>query len=219
MILQALHKLAERERLELDYEPRPVAWLIRVSEEGKLLGIRSTRQALPSKDLKKVRKEAKRFWIPRQPTGRAGTRAPACFMVDNAKYVLGLSTKGKSVTREEGREKSGWFRDLIEACLRETGDEGVRAVSVFLEDVAEGRVVVPVPNECRSEDLFAFEYAPDARTLVHERPKVREYWLRERARERTDDSADFTCLVSGKRFGRFSLFPSSKVSLEQVQAA
>ena len=207
MILQALYKLAEMEHLELDFEPRRVAWLIRISKDGELLGIRSTRQALPSKDRKKIREEPKRFWVPRQPTGRAGTKAPASFMVDNAKYVFGLPTKGKNITREEGREKSGWFRDLVEACLSETGDDGVRAVSVFLKDIAESKIVVPLDDECRSEDLFAFEYAPDAGTLVHERPRVREYWLEQRARERSDDSTDFMCLISGKRFGKFSLFP------------
>ena len=207
MILQALYKLAEMEHLELDFEPRRVAWLIRVSKDGELLGVRSTRQVLPSKDRKKIREEPKRFWVPRQPTGRAGTKAPASFMVDNAKYVFGLPTKGKNITREEGREKSGWFRDLVEACLSETGDDGVRAVSVFLKDIAESKIVVPLDNECRSEDLFAFEYAPDAGTLVHERPRVREYWVEQRARERSDDSTDFMCLVSGKRFGKFSLFP------------
>ena len=48
---------------------------------------------------------------------------------------------------------------------------GVRAVSVFLEDIAEGKIVVPIADECRSEDLFAFEYAPDARTSRTRAPK------------------------------------------------
>jgi len=65
MILQALYQLAQREELPLDFEPRPVAWLVRVSKDGELLGIRGTHHVLPAKGKQKAKEIPKRFWIPR----------------------------------------------------------------------------------------------------------------------------------------------------------
>jgi CRISPR-associated protein Csd1 len=208
LILQALCRLAEREGLLLDYEPRRVAWIVDVSSGGRLVGIRATRETPPSTAGKKIRPQAKRFWIPRQPTGRSGTKAPACFLVDNAKYVFGLATKGKSIKPDDAAEKRGWFRDLVNDCLSKTKDEAVVAVSQLLHKIADGRVTVSLDDECRPEDLFAFSYSPDAGLLVHERPGVREYWAELRERERGDSGGGvFTCLVTGKNFANPALFP------------
>jgi hypothetical protein len=45
MILQALYELAKNERLteDADFEPRAIAWLVRVSPEGRVLGIEGTK--------------------------------------------------------------------------------------------------------------------------------------------------------------------------------
>jgi CRISPR-associated protein Csd1 len=207
MILQALCQLAQREGLPLDFEPRPVAWLVRVSKDGELLGIRRTHQVLPAKGKEKAKEIPKRFWIPRQPTGKAGTKAPASFLVDNAKYVFGSPTKDKSFPKKEGKEKSGWFREWVAKCANETKDEGAAAILRFLERVEQGQIVVNLPDECRSNDLFAFEFAPDSGLLVHERAKVQEYWMQCRESSKQEHSAELRCLVSGKLIGESGLFP------------
>ena len=208
MILQALHRLAEREGLmdDLDFEPKPVAWLVRVSKEGELLGIRGTHYTLPAEGKKKPKQIAKTFWIPRRPTGKSGTKAPSGFLVENAKYVFGLPTKDKSFSTDEGKEKCGWFRELVARCAGETNDEASRAIVRFLEDVAQGRTSVNLPDDCRSNDLFAFQFAPDIDLLVHERPKVREYWKRLRRDSGGDGALERQCLVTGDRVREVGLF-------------
>ena len=208
MILQALHRLAEREGLtdDLDFEPKPVGWLVRVSREGELLGIRGTHYTLPAEGKKKPKQIAKTFWIPRRPTGKSGTKAPSGFLVENAKYVFGLPTKDKSFSTDEGKEKSGWFRGLVTRCAQETNDEASRAIVRFLEDVAQGRTSVNLPEDCRSNDLFAFEFAPDIDVLVHERPKVRGYWKRLRRESGRDGTLQRQCLVTGDHVREVGLF-------------
>ena len=208
MILQALHKLAEREGLmdDPDFEPKPVAWIVRVSEEGKLLGIRGTHYTLPAEGKKKSKQMVKPFRIPRRPTGKSGTKAPSAFLVENAKYVFGLPTKDKTFPGKEGKEKSGWFRDMVVRCAEETNDEAARAVVKLLSDVAQGQITVNLPENCRSNELFAFEFGPDIDLLVHERPKVREYWKRLRQDSGEGTTAEKRCLVTGDRIHEVGLF-------------
>jgi CRISPR-associated protein Csd1 len=208
MILQALYQLAQREGLmeDPDFEPRPVAWLVRVSQEGKLLGIRGTHCTVPAEGKRKPRQVAKAFSIPRRPTGKAGTKAPSGFLVENAKYVFGLRTKDKTFSPDEGTEKSGWFREMVAKCAEETNDEATRAVVSFLEDIAQRRTIVTLPEDCRSNDLFAFEFAPDVDLLVHERPRVREYWKDLRGSSGGDNVGQRQCLVTGDHVGEVGLF-------------
>lgn len=208
MILQALYQLSQREGLmeDPDFEPKPVAWIARVSKEGKLLGITGTHSVSAAVGKKKPKPFAKTFWIPRRPTGKSGTRAPSAFLVENAKYVFGLPTKDKSFTPEEGKEKSGWFRNMVAECARETNDEGAQAVASFLQDVADGHSRVQLSDDCRSNDLFAFQYATDSDCLVHERPAVREYWERLRNRGNSAETANRQCLVTGHQMGEVGLF-------------
>jgi CRISPR-associated protein Csd1 len=211
MILQALYQLAERERLmeDPDFEPRPVAWLVRVSQEGKLLGITGTHHALPAEGNEGKRKQklvAKAFSIPRRPAGRAGIKAPSGFLVDNAKYVFGLPTKDKTFPAHEAREKSAWFREMVARCAEKTKDEAARAVLSLLEDIAQGRSPVSLPEDCRSNDLFAFEYGPDVDLLVHQRPRVREYWKGLRRSSGENNPRQRQCLVTGEGLGEVGLF-------------
>jgi CRISPR-associated protein Csd1 len=209
MILQALYHLAQSENLmaDPDYEPKPVAWLVRIDREGKLLGIEGTHYLPPQEGKRKPKPVAKKFAVPKQPTGRSGTKAPPCFLVDNAKYVFGLPTKDKSFPEQEGREKSSWFRELITHCAEATRDEGAKAILALLDEVAKGKQMVTLPEQCVSNDLFAFIFAPDVDLLVHERPKVREYWKAQREEPAPSETAKVQCLVSGRWFEGAALFP------------
>jgi len=208
MILQALYQLAQREGLmeDPDFEPKPVAWLVRVSQEGKLLGIRGTHYTVPAEGKRKPRQVAKTFSIPRRPTGKSGTKAPSGFLVENAKYAFGLPTKDKTFSPDEGTEKSGWFREMVAKCAEETNDEATRAVVSFLEDIAQRRTMVSLPEDCRSNDLFAFAFAPDVDLLVHQRPRVRKYWKDLRGSSGGDNVGQRQCLVTGIHVGEVGLF-------------
>ena len=155
MILQALYDLAQREGLmeDPDFEPKPVAWLVRLSDKGELLGIVGTHVMGPGPGKGPAKEVAKPFMIPRQPTGKSGTKAPASFFVDNAKYVFGLTTKDKKFSAKEGQEKCKAFRDLIAECAAHTSDQGANAVLKFLEDVAQGHVRISLDEKCNSTCL------------------------------------------------------------------
>jgi CRISPR-associated protein Csd1 len=209
MILQALYDLAQRDGLmeDPDFEPKPVAWLVRLSDKGELLGIVGTHVTEPGKGKRPGREVAKPFPIPRQPAGRAGTKAPASFFVDNAKYVFGLPTKDKTFSAEEGKEKTAAFRELIAECAARTGEQGAVAVLKFLEDVAQDRVKVNLEEKCNSNDLFAFLVSPDADQLVHQRDPIRKFWTQKRSTASPEAITSSICLVSGKQTQTNNLFP------------
>lgn len=210
-IIDKLVQLSRDEELvrDPDFEDRGVAWIVPVSKDGRLLPFRPTKTEPQDGDGKKARPVAKMFRIPRQAK-RSGTRAPAYFLVDNAKYVFGLPTEDKPFTPEEGEEKASWFRERVAACAEATGDEAVRAVWTALNDVAARRAAVSLPKDCRSNDYFAFVFEPDVDQLVHERPAVRRYWAELRAATSGTGEASFQCAVTGQTTGSPAAFPNVK---------
>lgn len=211
MILQALYRLAEQEELlgDPDYEPKPVAWLVRVDQGGRLLGIEGTR-AVADPDSKRSRPQPKTFLVPRQPTRTSGDRA--FFLCDKAEYTLGLDPQPDEAKRrpvEKVAARFALFREEIEACAAATGDEGIRAVLTVLEDIAAGKKAVTCPEECEPNDLFAFVYAPDIDRCVHDRPAVRAYWKSKRA-DSAGQTAERQCLITGEMFAGEHLFPMVK---------
>ncbi len=210
-ILEKLVQLSKDDDLitDSDFEDRGVAWLVPVTKDGRLLPFRPTKTEAEIGEGKKARPVAKSFRIPRQAK-RSGTRAPAYFLVDNAKYVFGLPTEDKPFTAEEGEEKSSWFREQIAACARSTGDEAVRTIWKALDDIASGRTSVTLPEDCKSNDYFAFVFEPDVDQLVHERPAVRRYWAALRAAESGTDEALFQCAVTGRPTRSPASFPNVK---------
>lgn len=216
MILQALHRLAEMEGLvdEPDFENKPVAWLIRIAAGGKLIKIDGTHYEppMPEGTKKKPKSVTRVMRIPRQ-SGRSGKKAPAAFFVDNAKYVFGLPTKDKFFDEAEGIDKSGMFLDVVRTCADKTQDPGAIAVLEFLEQVHADRTQISLPENCLSNELFAFIYAPDVDILVHEREAVADYWRNLRATPLlTTRKADEQpiCLVTGERTVPARLFPLIK---------
>ncbi|NOZ19593.1 MAG: type I-C CRISPR-associated protein Cas8c/Csd1 [Planctomycetes bacterium] len=202
MILQALYELAEREDLmaDPDFEPKPVAWLVRVSEEGKLLGIEGTHY-IPDeeREKKKPKQVAKPFSVPRESGRTSGDRAFLLF--DKAEYVFGIdpeSDPDKRRSEEKLTARARLFRENVADCAGPTQDEAVKAVLAFLEDVAKGAQSVALPEDCKSNDLFAFVYAPDSDQLVTDRDKVRAYWKSLRQQQGDAQASDTTCLVTGK---------------------
>jgi len=209
VILQALYDLAQREGLmeDPDYEPKPVAWLIRVGPGGKFLGITGTHYTLPAEGKRKPRTVAKTFSVPRERARTSGARAFLLF--DKAEYVLGRDPAGKRAEKQL-KERSQLFRDRVTACANTTKDEAAKAVSDFLETVAGGQAVVELPDECSTNDLFTFAYAPDDDALVLDRQAVRTYWKDLRSEDVGTADETTLCLVSGKESAASELFPLIK---------
>jgi CRISPR-associated protein Csd1 len=211
MILQALHKLAQREGLDafLDFEPKRISWIVCVGPGGSFVPpVRDARKdARPSERRAKGKPKMEGLFklVPRQPE-RSGIKAPAYFLVDNAKYVFGRPVKEGAFSEEEGREKSSWFRGRVNACAQATGDPAAIAVAKFLDDVASGNVEVSLPDDCKPNDQFAFVYEPDVDVFVHHRPVVRRYWEESR-RGGEQGEPSVQCLVTGEPVSDAPLFP------------
>ena len=73
-------------------------------------------------------------------------------------------------------------------------------------------MAITLPQDCKSNELFAFIYAPDVDCLVHDRPKVRDYWKQKRQQPAGDGGGDaeLQCLVTGAPLSRIGLFPLIK---------
>jgi len=198
VILQALHKLAEREELvtDLDYEPKPVGFLVRVDDGGRFLGFQSTYSAPePEGDqgtgTRRPRPRPKTFLVPREKTRTSGDRA--FFLVDKAEYVFGVDPDGKRPI-EKLRRRCELFRERVAHCTETTCDPGVGAVRDLLEAVARGDQEIALPEEVKSNDLFGFVYGSEER-LVTDRPAVRAYFKELRS---ADAGEPIQCLVTGE---------------------
>src|SRR5208282_2256167 len=97
MILQALYRLAMDENLmaDPDYEMKPVAWLVRVDRDGRLLGIESAKSEPPepAAGKRKPKSVAKQYSVPRESGRTSGDRA--FFLFDKAEYVFGIDPLGE----------------------------------------------------------------------------------------------------------------------------
>ena len=209
MILQALYDLAQKENLmkDPDFEPKPVAWLVRVSDDGKLLSIDGTRY-IPEKQGRGTPKPIpKNFQLPRERPVTSGDRAFLLF--NKAEYAFGKDPEQEREP-EKLEKRFALFRAKVKECLNATDDQGVRAVYMLLEDIAHDRQQVALPEECASNDLFAFVYGPDRDMLVTDREKVRAYWKSERAQIEDGSTGKQRCLVSGRSCSPGELFPPLK---------
>lgn len=205
MMLQALDQLARRENLipEPGYEPRPVAWLARLDGDGRLLGVIGTHYTPPAEGRRRPRPVAKSMLIPRRSGRTSGDRAE--FLVDKAEYVFGIDPNGK---RGEAKlkKRAELFRELVAACADDTGDASAKAVSTFLDDVAEGRQSIQLPEDCQSNDVFAFVVSPEM-DPIHLRPAVKEWWAGQREAPQEPENSEAMCLVTGRPVQDAGLVP------------
>jgi CRISPR-associated protein Csd1 len=206
MILTALKELADQEGLIASphFEEKAVAYLLHIDPSGRCIGPPQPVSQPPEGK----KKTAKRYFlVPRPFPGarRSGTQIDPGFLVGNASFVLGINATGdkdrKNYTAHElaGRQKR--FQALIAEAEQATGDEGLRAVRMFLDDLIAGRQRVAVPEALKSNELFAFAFTPDMDRPVHERPPVIEYWSHRRASQASGagtGSPSFHCLVTNQ---------------------
>lgn len=212
MILEALYKLAADEELvpDPDFELKPIPWLVRVGADGRLLGIEDTRTTPLAQGRKTAKPQARSYRVPRQPIRTSGDKA--FFLCDKPEYALGVDVAADPGARRAETKLAArftLFRAYVDGCLRDTGDEGVRAVSILLGDLAGDRQQATLPADMGPGDLVAFVYALDPDLRVHDRPAVREWW---RAQRRTAEPPPDSprCLITGELVAEPALFPLIK---------
>lgn len=209
MMLQALYELAKREGLmaDPDFESKPVSWLVRVDEDGRILCIEDNHQEVPGKGKKKPKRIAKPQVVPREPGRTSGEYA--FFLCDKAEYALGKDPDERRPDEQLAR-RFALFRDKLQECAEETGDVAVCMVHKALTDVAEGKQRVELPEGCKGNDLFAFVYAPDVDQLVSQRPAAHDWWKQRRGEKVAGRQPTHRCLVSGEACVPASKHPAVK---------
>jgi hypothetical protein len=131
LILSSLKALAQEERLteDLEYEPKAVAWVISIAEDGRFLGLTST--AVPQGAKGKLL--AKMMQIPRRSGRTSGDLAD--FLVDKSEYVLGILPAGDVTEKRRQRlePRRRLFLADIERAAVATSNASLKAVAAFLQ--------------------------------------------------------------------------------------
>jgi CRISPR-associated protein Csd1 len=194
MILQTLYDLALREGLmeDPDFDWAPVHLIIELHPDGRLAEVI---------DQRGEKGKGERTRVPRFPK-RSGQGMNPQFLVDNAKYVLGLPdlkkrNEPKDLERAEQTRQA--FFERVSAAADATGDEGLQAVSAFLASSEErARLFAKAPPDTWTTESIAFRLVTDsAAELVHLRPAVRQFWSASRRPVDQAAGPQVRCLVTG----------------------
>jgi CRISPR-associated protein Csd1 len=190
LILASLRELAQTEGLteDLDYEPKPVAWVISLDAEGKFLGLIPT--AMPQGP--KGKPVAKTMQIPRRV--KRTVQDEPDFLVDKPEYVLGFLEDAEPKRAKKVEPRRLLFLEQIQKAAAVTANPKLRAVVNFLQsESARAEVSANLQRQpYASNDLLCFEV--DGR-FAHEDPPVRAYFSNRRS-----DSGEPTsqCLLCGE---------------------
>ena len=193
MIIQALYQYYERRSSDPEahmappgFEWKEIPFIIEIDAQGNPIQIEDTREGEGKK------KRARSFLVPQSVKKTSGVAANLLW--DNAAYVLGVPTKGKSKRVEEQRQA---FIARIESLPIPTkNDAGVEAVLNFLRQInAESlsqwteweEIVETVPN-------LTFRLRGDIDLVCQRSATVEAIRM-----EQDTTSADGLCLVTGER--------------------
>lgn len=207
MILKALYDLAQREELvpDPDFEIKPVAWVIRVGDNGQFWGIEKTVNNAPKS-------------VPKRLTSRSGKYPPSEFFADNPLYVLAKSIPSDKHDISACKKRLRMFASKIILCGYKTKDAAAVSVGRFLRNINRGSIILDIPSEMKMKgnDLIVFSYQTEE-SFVHERPAVIKYW-REINADSHRTQEDSVCLITGefctpaKKHKKLKYVPQKKIS-------
>jgi len=168
MILERLKELGEREENELPplgYDFMRIDWLIELDYEGNLLGVIPV-SSKKEKDI--ILKKAPNINI----LGKRTSGNKAGLLADNAQYVLGKSTKGKTEKPEKITERHILFTKTVKECAKCANLKEVEAVEKFYEKGL-------YKNETEFEKVDGGDYVTFSINGIWpiDFEEVREYWL------------------------------------------
>lgn len=130
----------------------------------------------------------------------------ANFLWDNTGYVLGSDSKGKP---ERSAKTFSAFKELQHSVGDGIGDEGMEAVLKFLENWnPEDAARFPSWEEMVDRNIVFRLLEDDPPRYIHERPKVRDAWLR--YYNGGTGSRAGMCLVTGREGPIAKLHPAIK---------
>lgn len=187
MILQDLYNhynVLEREGIEdlprENTSMQKVSFALSLSKTGELKGIVDLRTF-------EGKKEAPRQLLVPEQSGRCGKNAPAYFLCDNSKYVLGIGDK-------EGYPCFTSFKELHNKYLDEDSQVLKFINSWVPEKCEENKILSPYLKELSkgANIVFRIEGEPG---YYHERPGILEKWKKGLISENEEV---MQCLITGK---------------------
>jgi CRISPR-associated protein Csd1 len=190
MILEELKRLAEREQLLSDeaYGPQKIHSLIVIDRDGTFHGLQS-QMTMVARGKGKPRAEPKLMSMP-SPEGRRTSGDMANFLYDKSDYVFGLG----NADSERLQNRMRLFRERIAEALEATNDDGVRAVSAFLERFDRGEIAIAFPPDQEPGAVFAFQDIDDPTARISDRPAIAKWW---RSRRAVSGAAEGVCILCG----------------------
>ncbi|NVJ22291.1 type I-C CRISPR-associated protein Cas8c/Csd1 [Myxococcus sp. AM011] len=212
MMLTALNDFALERGLLDDplYETKAVDFQIRLSPEGKFLGL------VPTQD---ERGRGLPVPIPRIPP--RSVNIAAGFLVDNSKYVLGHEeeeSSSRAGKAGKGAVRFAAFLTLLREAVAQTDVPELRAVEAFLaNEKARAKALAERPeDEWTGSEMLAFVVG-DSVTPVHQLPEVRAWWER-RGEQAAALGRTGLCLVSGRNAVLAETHPKLK-NVPQAQSS
>lgn len=199
MILQSLRDLALRENLVEDpaFESKAVRWIITITSDGRFVNVYDTLtpEPLPVGSVKKPRMHSKLMRIPRR-LGRSGTKPKPDFLVDNAKYVLGLAADPIEAEDPRIAQCHAAFVELVRSAPQDVPE--LKAVLAFLSNEASRQACagrLADQGGFASNDLFCFRVED---VLLPDIEELQAWWRAQRDEE-NEGALPVQCLVCGER--------------------
>lgn len=188
MILQALHKYYDILQDEgTDNFPREgfsvqkVSFALIISLNGQLKGIMDLRDSNGKKIL------PREMLVPEQK-GRSGKNAPAYFLCDNAKYVLGIGDDDKFLAFNS-------FKELHNKCLDENNPL-LKFINSFEPSKAlENEVILKYKDELEKNPNIVFKIEGE-NGYLHEKEELLKAWKEDNCKD--NDEITMQCLITGE---------------------
>lgn len=185
MILQALCDYYERkpDLPRLGFETKAISFVIEINSAGQLVQIEDTRTLAGKKKI------ARNFLMPQGVKKTSGVAANLLW--DNAEYVLGITSSGKS---DRVQEQHAAFQAKLDALADKTDDAGLKAVRTFLKapDKMQLEADPLWPEILEINPVMTFRLNGDLE-LVCQRPAIRA--VLEKVGTNTEE---ITCSISGE---------------------
>jgi CRISPR-associated protein Csd1 len=180
MLLQRLVEYSQRVSLPpCLYEPKEVRWLIRLSADGKPLGMVPTSGEDEERGIRHPVPSAKRT---------SGVRA--FLFCDKGSYVLGIAEQNADPQLAQKQHQA--FKELVARCHETLGLPETHAVNEFYQRYF-GQL--QVPPDCKPSDIIVF--AVDKRWVI-DLPEVQRFWADYAAEVLNLAERRMQCLVCGQ---------------------
>jgi CRISPR-associated protein Csd1 len=180
MLLQRLVEYSQRVSLPpCLYEPKEVRWLIRLSADGKPLGMVPTSGEDEERGIRHPVPSAKRT---------SGVRA--FLFCDKGSYVLGIAEQNADPQLAQKQHQA--FKELVARCHETLGLPETHAVNEFYQRYF-GQL--QVPPDCKPSDIIAFAVGE---RWVTDLPEVQRFWADYAAEAFNLADRRMQCLVCGQ---------------------